>query len=159
MWRWWVGDWFGGMGVLEGYYRLCVVERFLEGRGEFESVVELVDGDEGSESFACFFGRGRLGDGTFVIEFGYICCQDTYPMYRACIVHVGYVGGYVGGRLRGRLRYIRMQECHIALHHFQERQPPRCATANDTLATGSHNHGIAAIQRSSTGTCTSRLTS
>ena len=44
--------------------------------GEFESVVEFVDGDEGSESFACFFGRGRLGDGTFVIEFGYICCQS-----------------------------------------------------------------------------------
>ena len=28
------------------------------------------------------------GDGTFVIEFGYICYQDTYPMYRACILHV-----------------------------------------------------------------------
>ena len=28
-----------------------------------------------------------MGDGTFVIEFGYICYQDTYPMYLTCIVH------------------------------------------------------------------------
>ena len=33
-------------------------------------------------------GARRGGDGTFVIEFGYICYQDTYPMYRACILHV-----------------------------------------------------------------------
>ena len=36
----------------------CVVKCFLEGRGELESVVEFVDGDEGSESLACFFGGG-----------------------------------------------------------------------------------------------------
>ena len=29
-----------------------------------------------------------LGDVGFVIEFGGVCYQDTYPMYRACIVHV-----------------------------------------------------------------------
>ena len=28
------------------------------------------------------------GDVGFVIEFGGVCYQDTYPMYRACIVHV-----------------------------------------------------------------------
>ena len=33
-------------------------------------------------------GARRGSDGTFVIEFGYICYQDTYPMYLACIVHV-----------------------------------------------------------------------
>ena len=35
--------------------------RVLSGKlscGEFESVVEFVDGDEGSETFACFFGGG-----------------------------------------------------------------------------------------------------
>ena len=31
---------------------------------------------------------GLVGDGGFVIEFGGGCYQDTYPMYRACIVHV-----------------------------------------------------------------------
>jgi hypothetical protein len=31
-----------------------VVERFLEGCGEFEFVVEFVDGDEGSEALASF---------------------------------------------------------------------------------------------------------
>jgi len=34
------------MGVVEGYCCFCVVERFLEGRGEFKFVVEGVDGDE-----------------------------------------------------------------------------------------------------------------
>ena len=28
------------------------------------------------------------GDGGFVIEFGGVCYQDTYPMYLACILHV-----------------------------------------------------------------------
>ena len=51
--------WCGGVGVVEGCCCFCVVECFLEGRGEFESVVEFVDGDEGSETFACFF-RGGL---------------------------------------------------------------------------------------------------
>ena len=46
------------MGVLEGCYCFCVVECFLEGRGEFEFVIELVDGDEGSETLASFFGGG-----------------------------------------------------------------------------------------------------
>jgi hypothetical protein len=32
--------------------------------------------------------RPLPGDGGFVIEFGGGCYQDTYPMYRACIVHV-----------------------------------------------------------------------
>lgn len=36
--------------------------------------------------------------------------------------------------------------------------PCDCERHSSALATGSHNHGIA-IQRSSTGTCTSRLTS
>jgi hypothetical protein len=51
--------WCGWVGVVEDYCCFLVVECFLEGRGEFESVgtyVEFVDGDEGSESFACFFG-------------------------------------------------------------------------------------------------------
>ena len=33
-------------GVVEGCRRFLVVERFLEGCGEFEFVVEGVDGDE-----------------------------------------------------------------------------------------------------------------
>jgi hypothetical protein len=44
--------------VVEGCCCFCVVECFLEGFGEFEFVVEFVDGDEGSESFASFFGGG-----------------------------------------------------------------------------------------------------
>ena len=31
---------------------------------------------------------GYGGDGGFVIEFGGVCYQDTYPMYLACILHV-----------------------------------------------------------------------
>ena len=31
---------------------------------------------------------GREGDVGFVIEFGGVCYQDTYPMYLACILHV-----------------------------------------------------------------------
>ena len=40
-----------------------------------------------SEGFArlLFIHPGDVG---FVIEFGGGCYQDTYPMYRACIVHV-----------------------------------------------------------------------
>ncbi len=45
VWRWWVGDWFGGMGVLESCYCFCVVESFLECCSEFEFVVEFVDGE------------------------------------------------------------------------------------------------------------------
>ena len=58
LWCWWLVYWYRGLGVLEGYCCFCVVECFLEGRGELEFVVEFVDGDEGSELFACFFGRG-----------------------------------------------------------------------------------------------------
>ena len=48
--------WCGRVGVVEGYCCFLFVERFLEGCGEFEFVVEFVDGDEGSETLACFFG-------------------------------------------------------------------------------------------------------
>ena len=37
--------------------------------------------------FFCLTGP-YLGDGGFVIEFGGVCYQDTYPMYLACILHV-----------------------------------------------------------------------
>ena len=33
-------------------------------------------------------GTAPWGDGGFVIEFGGVCNQDTYPMYLACILHV-----------------------------------------------------------------------
>jgi hypothetical protein len=33
-------------------------------------------------------GLDSAGDVGFVIEFGGVCYQDTYPMYRACILHV-----------------------------------------------------------------------
>jgi hypothetical protein len=68
---WGVVDRRGWVGVVEGYCCFVVVECFLEGRGEFEFVVELVDGDEGRESFACFF-RGGLelfgGETPFDVE-------------------------------------------------------------------------------------------
>ena len=77
---WWGGDvlvcWGvvarrGWVGVVEGYCRFCVVERFLECCGELEFVVEFVDGDEGSESFASFFGGGLKffrGEAPFDVE-------------------------------------------------------------------------------------------
>jgi hypothetical protein len=43
----------------------------LEGCGEFEFVVELVDGDEGSEALASFFGGGLeffRGEASFDVE-------------------------------------------------------------------------------------------
>ena len=46
VWCWRVSAWCWGMGVEEGYYCFLVVERFLEGRGKLELVVEGVDGDE-----------------------------------------------------------------------------------------------------------------
>ena len=46
---WGMGAWCRGVGVVEGYCCFCVVECFLEGRGELEFAVEFVDGDEGSE--------------------------------------------------------------------------------------------------------------
>ena len=58
LWCWWLVYWYRGLGVLEGYCCFCVVECFLEGRGDFEFVVELVDGDEGGETLASFFGGG-----------------------------------------------------------------------------------------------------
>ena len=53
-----VGCGGGGVGVVEGYCCFVVVKCFLKSSGEFESVVEFVDGDEGSEALACFFGGG-----------------------------------------------------------------------------------------------------
>ena len=50
---WGVVAWCGWVGVVEGYCRFIVVECFLESCGEFESVVEFVDGYEGSETLAC----------------------------------------------------------------------------------------------------------
>ena len=50
--------WCGWVGVVECDRCFLVIERFLEGRGELEFVVEFVDGDECGESFACFFGGG-----------------------------------------------------------------------------------------------------
>ena len=41
-----VSAWCEVAGVVEGYRCFLVVERFLEGRGELELVVEGVDGDE-----------------------------------------------------------------------------------------------------------------
>ena len=55
---WGVVAWCGWVGVVEVYCCFLIVECFLESCGEFESVVEFVDGDEGRESFACFFGGG-----------------------------------------------------------------------------------------------------
>ena len=49
--------WCGWVGVVECDRCFLVIERFLEGRGELEFVVEFVDGDEGSETLACFLGR------------------------------------------------------------------------------------------------------
>ena len=43
---WRVSAWCGGVGVVEGNCCFSVVERFLEGSGQLEFVVEGVDGDE-----------------------------------------------------------------------------------------------------------------
>ena len=56
---------------MEVYCCFLIVECFLESCGEFESVVEFVDGDEGRESFACFFGGGLeffRGEAPFDVE-------------------------------------------------------------------------------------------
>ena len=55
VWCWRVSAWCWGMGVVEGYCCFCVVERFLEGRGEFEFVV-------GVYSFVNFFCRNVRRD-------------------------------------------------------------------------------------------------
>ena len=78
MWYWGVGVWYGrvgagygGVGVVERYCCFVVVECFLEGCGQFEFVVEFVDGDECGESFACFFGGGLEffgGEAPFDVE-------------------------------------------------------------------------------------------
>ena len=79
MWCWcWVGVWCGevgagcgGMGVVEGYCCVVVVKCFLESCGELEFVVELVNGDEGSEALASFFGWGLeffRGEAPFDVE-------------------------------------------------------------------------------------------
>ena len=57
-----------GLGVVEGNCCFCVIECFLEGRGQFESVdsssLNMWTRDEGSaiysETLACFFGGGVL---------------------------------------------------------------------------------------------------
>ena len=61
----------GWVGVVEGYCCFVVVECFLEGRCELEFVVELVNGDEGSEALASFFGWGLeffRGEAPFDVE-------------------------------------------------------------------------------------------
>ena len=72
MWCWsWVGVWYGRVGVVEGYCCFVVVKCFLESCGELEFVVELVNGDEGSEAFASFFGWGLeffRGEAPFDVE-------------------------------------------------------------------------------------------
>ena len=47
---------------MEGYCCFLVVERFLEGSGEFEFVVEGVDVDRGVYSFVNFFCRNVRRD-------------------------------------------------------------------------------------------------
>ena len=65
------------------------------------------------------------GDGTFVIEFGYICYQDTYPMYLACIVHVSCMYSacilmcpvkYIKIHFSIAFRYIRVQDACILMY-------------------------------------------
>ena len=68
---WGVVAWCRWVGVVEGYCCFVVVECFLEGCGQFEFVVEFVDGDECGESFACFFGGGLEffgGEAPFDVE-------------------------------------------------------------------------------------------
>ena len=68
---WGVIAWCGWVGVVEVYCCFLIVECFLESCGEFESVVEFVDGDEGSEALACFFGGGLeffRGEAPFDVE-------------------------------------------------------------------------------------------
>ena len=66
---WWGSDvlvcrgvvaWCGWVGVVECDCCFLVIERFLEGRGELEFVVEFVNGDECGESFACFLVTGHI---------------------------------------------------------------------------------------------------
>ena len=49
-----------------------------------------------------------LGDGGFVIEFGGVCYQDTYPMYLTCIVHVSCM--YLDVSRQDTSRYIEIQQ-------------------------------------------------
>ena len=46
VWSWRGSAWCGGVGVVGSNCCFVVVERFLEGCGELELVVEGVDGDE-----------------------------------------------------------------------------------------------------------------
>ena len=46
VWCYRVSAWCWGVGIVECNCCFCVVERFLEGCGEFEFVVTGVDGDE-----------------------------------------------------------------------------------------------------------------
>ena len=68
---WGVVAWCGWVGVVEGDRCFLVVECFLESYGELEFVVELVNGDEGSEALASFFGWGLeffRGEASFDVE-------------------------------------------------------------------------------------------
>ena len=51
---------------------------------------------------------GYPGDGGFVIEFGGVCYQDTYPMYLTCIVHVSCM--YLDVSRQDTSRYIEIQQ-------------------------------------------------
>ena len=53
-------------------------------------------------------GSPRWGDGGFVIEFGGVCYQDTYPMYLTCIVHVSCM--YLDVSRQDTSRYIEIQQ-------------------------------------------------
>jgi hypothetical protein len=62
--------------------RLCVgrlIGKEIEHNGKTTIDLDSEDEDVHDTSSAI----APMGDGTFVIEFGYICYQDTYPMYRA----------------------------------------------------------------------------
>jgi hypothetical protein len=50
----------------------------------------------------------KEGDGGFVIEFGGVCYQDTYPMYLTCIVHVSCM--YLDVSRQDTSRYIEIQQ-------------------------------------------------
>jgi hypothetical protein len=50
----------------------------------------------------------QRGDGGFVIEFGGVCYQDTYPMYLTCIVHVSCM--YLDVSRQDTSRYIEIQQ-------------------------------------------------
>jgi len=60
------------------------------------------------ERSPCRLGYIGQGDGGFVIEFGGVCYQDTYPMYLTCIVHVSCM--YLDVSRQDTSRYIEIQQ-------------------------------------------------